>query len=102
MTDFAVRIRGGTTREQDAKVELDEHLVVVKLEGGREDGAYRGSNKHLRARLVLCEGWIRIRENVHWQDVGVIAKIGGRGLRRSGEGRVERRFIVVLLAWFQV
>ena len=79
--DVAVRIRGGTTREHDAKVELDEHLMVVKVEAGRENEVYRGSNKHLRARLVLCEGWIRMRENVHWQDVGVIAKIGGRGLR---------------------
>jgi len=59
--DFAVRIRGRRTRERDAKVELDEHLMVVEVEAGRENKVHRGNNKHLRARLVLCERWIRIR-----------------------------------------
>jgi hypothetical protein len=49
--DLAVRIRGRTTRERDAKVELDEHLMVVEMvvevEAGRENEAYRGNNKHL-------------------------------------------------------
>jgi hypothetical protein len=45
--DFAVRIMGRTTRERDAKVELDEHLMVVEMEAGRENEVYRGNNKHL-------------------------------------------------------
>ena len=45
--DFVVRIRGRTTRERDAKVELDEHLMVVEAEAGRENAVYRGNNKHL-------------------------------------------------------
>ena len=45
--DFAVRIRGRTTRERDAKVELDEHLRFVKVGAGRENEVYRGNNKHL-------------------------------------------------------
>ena len=45
--DFAVRIRGRTTRERDAKVELDKNLVVVEVEAGRENEGYRGNNKHL-------------------------------------------------------
>jgi hypothetical protein len=45
--DFAVRIMGRTTRERDAKVERDEHLMVVEAEAGREKEVYRGNNKHL-------------------------------------------------------
>jgi hypothetical protein len=30
--DFAVRIKGETTGERDAKVELDERLIVVEVE----------------------------------------------------------------------
>ena len=45
--DFAVRIIGRTTRERDAKVELDKNLVVVEVEAGRENEGYRGNNKHL-------------------------------------------------------
>jgi hypothetical protein len=44
---FAVRIRGKTTRERDAKVELDIHLMVVEMEAGRENEVYRGNNKNL-------------------------------------------------------
>ena len=45
--DFAVRIRGRTTRECDVKVELDEHLMIVEVEAGRENEVYRGNNKYL-------------------------------------------------------
>lgn len=45
--DFAVRIRGKTTRERDAKVELDEHLTVEEVEARRENEVYRCNNKHL-------------------------------------------------------
>jgi len=45
--DFAVRIKGRTTRERDAKVELDKNLVVVEVEAARENEGYRGNNKHL-------------------------------------------------------
>ena len=45
--DFAVRIRGRTTRKRDAKVELDEHVIVVEVEAGRENEVYRGNDKHL-------------------------------------------------------
>lgn len=44
--DFALRIRG-RARERGAKVELDEHLMVVVVEAGRENEMYRGNNKHL-------------------------------------------------------
>lgn len=47
MMDFAVRIRGKTTRERDAKVELDEHLTVEEVEARRENEVYRCNNKHL-------------------------------------------------------
>jgi hypothetical protein len=45
--DFAVRIRGGITRERDAKVELDELVMVVEVEAGRENEVYRSNDKHL-------------------------------------------------------
>ena len=45
--DFAVRIRGRTTRERDVKAELDEHLIVIEVEAGHDNEAYRGNNKHL-------------------------------------------------------
>jgi hypothetical protein len=45
--DFAVRIIGRTTRERDAEVELDEHLMVVEVAAGRGNEVYRGNNKHL-------------------------------------------------------
>ena len=44
---FVVRIRGRTTRERDAKVELDEHVMVVEVEAERENEVYRGNDKHL-------------------------------------------------------
>lgn len=37
VVDFAVRKRGRTTRERDAKGELDEHLMVIEVEAGREN-----------------------------------------------------------------
>jgi hypothetical protein len=45
--DFAARIRGRTTGERNAMVELDEHLMVVEVEAGRENEVHRGNNKHL-------------------------------------------------------
>jgi hypothetical protein len=44
---FAARIRGRTTGERNAMVELDEHLMVVEVEAGRENEVHRGNNKHL-------------------------------------------------------
>lgn len=44
--DFVVRIRG-RKRERDAKVELDENLMVIDVEARREKEGYRSNNKSL-------------------------------------------------------
>jgi hypothetical protein len=45
--DFAVRIKGRITRERDAKVELDEHVMVVEVEARRGNEVYRRNDKHV-------------------------------------------------------
>jgi hypothetical protein len=45
--DFAVRIKRRITRERDAKVELDEHVMVVEVEARRGNEVYRRNDKHV-------------------------------------------------------